>query len=1784
MAPCSITMAILLAMVKRSMAIRGPWPLAIATQWADSGHGKTAHGHSCSWSDHGHGRRITMGRQWPWQAMAMACPWAILAMTCPWPLLAMSCPWAALAMACPWAVLAIAKKSHEQFTMAVWPMGSAHGRPWPWNILDIEQFLLKFERVMNHFEIPDRDRVLYLEQCVEGSRAEAWLTNYLRNYAGQKFSIVELAFRKAFCSVDESRRLKGMIKARVWTAGESVSQYFVDKMVLLSRYSSTMSLDDRIGHIKEGLPHNWKIRLVGMTFKSMEDMLDYLVLVEADLLEIRNGAALGERTVTVKEPPPAAVNALGLDALVQNFEKLTTTVAALQDELKEAKRRSSTPYYRENKGRDYSRDRDRYRSGSRDRYRKDDRDRKDDYDRKNSGKDRSGDRDGSRNRYKDTSKDRRRSSSKDEGSKRSVQHDKNSMFRCISMALWGYQSSFLEIRAKVAEYIIQNWEQFKDLARVAHNKKFDSVKEYRKSLFQKGREDVAEIMAVSEMYACPVTVYTTGNEITYIGQGRPGKPIYLLTDQKSVSGLGVHYDLLEPAFSPVRRPVSYATALQQPPKCSNPGKTAVTYTSPQSFGFGVLEKARPKLYCPSAILDPEDEKSNVVALINVAIGGKRTDTLLDTGAVVSVVDYRFLMQAMPQVTLLKTGKSLRAANNQSMKTYGIAKVPVKIGSLEFLTNFYVCRGISYNAILGNTFLRHSKAILHYGNMQVQFRKKHDRVRFKFGIFYQSIDPIEQENLENPFANIEVSEIYTGPQFVRSKRVIIVPPRTIQYVRVGITPHKILKDTLFVGNPNLQKHYKLIVSDFLLKPNGSKYIHVTNLSNVPKTITKDMNLAVVDGYEDLFFDTVNSATLTNKTKTDFNINKSLSSEQYTKAQTLLESYRDVFVSDVSDLGTCKYGPVKFGYDDSKIVRKRNYRMSPDQTKFIEQYIEKLLKSDFIEYCTSVYCTPILCVPKHSPDPSKPQWRMVQDFREINKLLQPIDYPVLSPEEIIDNTFGHHYHSVTDNCSGYSQLPLHPDCRDLTAFDSPAGSRMRWKVLAQGLSTAPAIYALAMDHLLMELRKSKKVMNYFDDTHIGTKTFEEHVQVLDEFLTLLRKYKIQLNLSKSTFFQNSVKLLGMQIDVDEPKLSVDELVDLKMADRVEADQLHAPLVSDHSPVVSAVTRGQAAKEQDTANRLEKLNKDISDTVKTLQNSNEAPDIQNLQQGDPNIRTLMQDIDQKTRGTTAYQIHNNLLYYNYRGNLLFVVPQQYQKHILFEFHDMRGHKAFKNTLLAILGQFYWESVRKDTKVYCQTCKYCQLHRKDRQKIGLLKPFIPKRPFSNIACDFIGAFPLSENKNQHACIIVDSYTKFMFALPVRVPDAATAINCLENFMIRYGVPDSFVSDGASYFNGVTFQKALDKFQIEGRQFRQTPHCNGQVEKSIQNLKNILAQLLLEFGQTWETHLQLSVFLYNVSYNNTIQSSPFFALHGYQPATPGILQLLSQGQEGDDIQEKISKHANLIRNIKVRIRNSQAKYKRYHDKNRISVEFKIGQLVKVKNEAERISFPEKKIAWRGPFKIVGKRSRRFYFVLRLVRTPSGRSKNVVKEYHVRHIRPYFKRPKHLKIDNKNTKGFSNINLPVGQDIVMEHIQGNLLDAPPHYCLAHCISEDLKMGAGVARTIQETFSVRGELVRQSHSIGTAPLTTRGGRAVYHLVTKKRFSDKPEYGALEACLKDLREAMARNGQFHLAIPEIGCGRDGLHLPTVIRMITAIFWHSNVKIVMCHWQPHWETRRPQGLHLT
>ncbi|KAE8752333.1 hypothetical protein FOCC_FOCC000805, partial [Frankliniella occidentalis] len=382
-----------------------------------------------------------------------------------------------------------------------------------------------------------------------------------------------------------------------------------------------------------------------------------------------------------------------------------------------------------------------------------------------------------------------------------------------------------------------------------------------------------------------------------------------------------------------------------------------------------------------------------------------------------------------------------------------------------------------------------------------------------------------------FCALNVPEVYSGPRYVRSVKSSPIAPRTRQWVAVSVFPHRLSEDTVFLGNPALQRNH-LVVSDFILGPeDGASYIQVSNTSSEWQEVLPSQNLAVDDENSGLFT-TVNSVRSgAGVNDVSFEVNSQLTPEQRQQALALLESYRDVFVSDVSQLRRCDYPPVRIDYDQTRTVRLRNYRMSPDEKQFVEEYIGKLLQADLVEECTSVYSTPILVVPKPNHTPEKPAYRLVQDFRKINKILVDVKYPIPDTQELIDSFQGKTWFSIVDSCSGYSQLTLHPDSRDITAFDSPSGCRYRWKALAQGLSVAPALYALAMDQILFPLKRSGHVLNYFDDISVGTESFEGHLRRLSEFFSLLRERGVKLNIKKSTFFQRRVQFLGMVLDGKE-----------------------------------------------------------------------------------------------------------------------------------------------------------------------------------------------------------------------------------------------------------------------------------------------------------------------------------------------------------------------------------------------------------------------------------------------------------------------------------------------------------------------------------------------------------------------------------------------------------------------------------------------------------------------------
>ncbi|GKC63979.1 putative reverse transcriptase domain-containing protein [Tanacetum coccineum] len=64
-------------------------------------------------------------------------------------------------------------------------------------------------------------------------------------------------------------------------------------------------------------------------------------------------------------------------------------------------------------------------------------------------------------------------------------------------------------------------------------------------------------------------------------------------------------------------------------------------------------------------------------------------------------------------------------------------------------------------------------------------------------------------------------------------------------------------------------------------------------------------------------------------------------------------------------------------------------------------------------------------------------------------------------------------------------------------------------------------------------------------------------------------------------------------------------------------------------------------------------------------------------------------------------------------------------------------------------------------------------------------------------------------------------------------------------------------------------------------PQTDGQSERTIQTLKDMLRACVIDFGNGWVRHLPLVEFSYNNSYHASIKAAPFEALYGRKCRSP---------------------------------------------------------------------------------------------------------------------------------------------------------------------------------------------------------------------------------------------------------------------------------------------------------------
>nr|GEU59036.1 retrotransposon protein, putative, Ty3-gypsy subclass [Tanacetum cinerariifolium] len=124
-------------------------------------------------------------------------------------------------------------------------------------------------------------------------------------------------------------------------------------------------------------------------------------------------------------------------------------------------------------------------------------------------------------------------------------------------------------------------------------------------------------------------------------------------------------------------------------------------------------------------------------------------------------------------------------------------------------------------------------------------------------------------------------------------------------------------------------------------------------------------------------------------------------------------------------------------------------------------------------------------------------------------------------------------------------------------------------------------------------------------------------------------------------------------------------------------------------------------------------------------------------------------------------------------------------------------------------------------------------------------------------------------------------------------------------------------------------------------PETNGQSERTIQTLEDMIRACVFDFGKGWVKHLPLAEFLYNDSYHAIIKAAPYEALYGQKYRSPVCWAEIREAQlTGPELIQETTEKIVLI---KQRIQAAQDRQKSYTDLKRKPMEFEVGDRVMLK-------------------------------------------------------------------------------------------------------------------------------------------------------------------------------------------------------------------------------------------------
>lgn len=236
------------------------------------------------------------------------------------------------------------------------------------------------------------------------------------------------------------------------------------------------------------------------------------------------------------------------------------------------------------------------------------------------------------------------------------------------------------------------------------------------------------------------------------------------------------------------------------------------------------------------------------------------------------------------------------------------------------------------------------------------------------------------------------------------------------------------------------------------------------------------------------------------------------------------YKDKLAKIILETDECTVAAIDDNYSVHVRLRdKSTYAYAPRRFAYAERMelrriTDELLDRGIIRPSVSPYCARVLLVKRKNG-----QSRMCVDLRPLNSRVEKQKFPFPVIEDCLSRLANKKVFSLLDLKDSFHLIKVDEESRKYFAFATPDG-QYEYTCLPFGYSDSPAEFQERLMQILNPLVRKDKVIIYMDDLLIATETVEENLKGLKEVLSILKKYKFELNYKKCQFLKKQVEFLG------------------------------------------------------------------------------------------------------------------------------------------------------------------------------------------------------------------------------------------------------------------------------------------------------------------------------------------------------------------------------------------------------------------------------------------------------------------------------------------------------------------------------------------------------------------------------------------------------------------------------------------------------------------------------------